>query len=34
MGAADVQPVEGAEFDADSLPRGVLLMKPEADAIA
>ena len=34
MGAENVQPVEGAEFDADSLTRGVLLMKPEADALA
>lgn len=34
MGAEDALPVEGMEFDADSLPRGVLLMKPEADALA
>jgi len=33
MGADDVQPVEEIEFDAGSVPEGVLFMKPAADAL-
>ena len=33
-GASDAQPVETVEFDAACPPRGVLFMKPQADALA